>query len=224
MVPGFMGDRRSYREILLKATAMKKIFITLFLFLIWVGIGCSENYEPQNGDIIFQTSKSPQSLAIQKATNSKFSHMGIVYLKNNTPYVYEAIEPVKLTSLDAWIKRGTGSHFSVKRLSNAKAVLTPKALEKMLVAGKVFEGKHYDLYFEWTDKKIYCSELVWKIYKRALDIELGKLQKMKEFNLSDPIVQKKLHERFGKTIPKNETVISPAAILASDKLLTVYEQ
>src|SRR5690606_5876902 len=33
----------------------------------------------QNGDIIFQTSKSSQSQAIQLATKSKYSHMGIIY-------------------------------------------------------------------------------------------------------------------------------------------------
>ena len=33
-------------------------------------------------------------------------------------------------------------------------------------------NKDYDLYFEWSDDKIYCSELVWKIYKNGADIEL----------------------------------------------------
>ena len=32
----------------------------------------------QNGDIIFQSSQSDQSIAIQLATHSKYSHMGIV--------------------------------------------------------------------------------------------------------------------------------------------------
>lgn len=35
--------------------------------------------EIQNGDIIFQTSTSGQSKAIQIATGSKYSHMGIIY-------------------------------------------------------------------------------------------------------------------------------------------------
>ncbi len=34
----------------------------------------------QNGDIIFQESKSSQSKAIQLATNSRYSHMGIIYI------------------------------------------------------------------------------------------------------------------------------------------------
>jgi hypothetical protein len=40
--------------------------------------GCGR-YQPRNGDIIFQTSLSDQSVAIQAATKSPYSHLGIVY-------------------------------------------------------------------------------------------------------------------------------------------------
>ena len=203
---------------------MHKIFIILLLFISSSGYSCSKEYKAQNGDIIFQTSQSSQSVAIQRATKSKYSHMGIVYIKNGQPFVFEAIEPVKLTPFVDWVARGVGGHFVVKRLSKARERLTPEALERMLEVGKTFEGRHYDLYFEWSDDRIYCSELVWKIYKRALDLEVGELETMGEFDLSDPLVQEKVRERFGESLPKTETVISPAAIFASDLLVTVYEQ
>ena len=66
-----------------------------------------------SGDIIFQTSKSSQSKAIQLATKSKYSHMGIIYETDGELYVYEAIQPVTLTKLDKWIKRGENSHYVV---------------------------------------------------------------------------------------------------------------
>ena len=66
----------------------------------------SSKIEFQNGDIIFQTSMSNQSKAIQLATNSRYSHMGIIYENEGQYYVYEAIQPVKLTPLEQWIKRG----------------------------------------------------------------------------------------------------------------------
>jgi hypothetical protein len=65
-------------------------------------------YEPRNGDIVFQTSRSPQSLAIQLATKSPYSHMGIVYVQGGAPFVFEAVQPVKLTPLRSWIERGAG--------------------------------------------------------------------------------------------------------------------
>jgi len=203
---------------------MQKIFMILLILLSCFSYGCSDEYLAQNGDIIFQTSRSSQSVAIQRATKSKYSHVGIVYIKNGQPFVFEAIEPVKLTPFADWVARGDGGLYVVKRLSNAKERLTSEALERMLEVGKTFEGRHYDLYFEWSDDRIYCSELVWKIYKRALNLEVGELQTMEEFDFSDPLVQAKVRERFGESLPKNETVISPAAIFASDLLVTVYER
>jgi hypothetical protein len=54
----------------------------------------------QNGDIIFQTSLSTQSKAIQLATNSPYSHCGIIYKDGEKFYVFEAVQPVKKTPLN----------------------------------------------------------------------------------------------------------------------------
>jgi hypothetical protein len=64
------------------------------------------NTEIKNGDLIFQTSLSEQSKAIQSATKSKYSHCGIIYRENKQYYVFEAVQPVKATALDRWIARG----------------------------------------------------------------------------------------------------------------------
>lgn len=55
----------------------------------------AENDQIKNGDLIFQTSLSGQSKAIQIATKSKYSHCGIIYIDNGRFYVFEAIQPVK---------------------------------------------------------------------------------------------------------------------------------
>ena len=47
----------------------------------------------------------------------------------------------------------------------------------MRQVGESFRGRPYDLTFEWSDERIYCSELVWKIYERALGIEIGPPQR-----------------------------------------------
>lgn len=177
----------------------------------------------QNGDIIFQTSTSEQSKAIQIATGSKYSHMGIVYKQENEFFVYEAVQPVKLTPLNDWIKRGENGHFVVKRIKNAENLLTTETLKKMKQIGDKFNGKDYDLYFEWSDSKIYCSELVWKIYKNAIGLEIGKLEKLGDFDLTDKEVKQKLKERYGDNIPKNEVVISPSSMFNSDLLITIFK-
>ncbi|RZJ52193.1 MAG: YiiX family permuted papain-like enzyme [Flavobacterium sp.] len=176
----------------------------------------------QDGDIIFQTSESPQCEAVRIATKSKFSHCGIIFLINGKQFVFEAVQPVKLTPFTDWIKHGKDNKYVVKRLKD-NSVLNPAVLEKMKQYGQQFDGKEYDAYFEWTDNRIYCSELVWKIYKNGAGIELSKLQKMKDFNLDDPRVQKILKERYGNNIPLEEKVVSPSNLADSNLLVTVTD-
>ena len=178
----------------------------------------------KNGDIIFQTSKSRQSKAIQLATGSRYSHMGIIYENDGQFFVYEAVQPVKLTPLTEWINRGENGHYVIKRLENADQVLTNLTLTKMKQIGEQFKGKSYDIYFEWSDDRIYCSELVWKIYKQATNIEIGKLEQLSDFDLGNEIVKAKMKERYGSNIPMDEKVISPAAMFNSDKLITIEEK
>lgn len=178
----------------------------------------------RDGDIIFQTSQSDQSVAIQRATLSPFSHCGMIFYRNGKPYVFEAASTVQFTPIKKWIARGSGGHFVVRRLKDAGTALTGKAVAKLRAAAMRFQGKPYDLTFEWSDDRIYCSELVWKAYDRGLSIRIGNPQQMKEFNLSDPVVAQKLKERYGTRIPMNEPVISPGAIYKSDLLETVMKK
>ncbi len=176
----------------------------------------------RDGDIIFQTSKSSQSQAIQAATHSKYSHMGVLFQQAGTWYVYEAVGSVKSTALKEWIARGSGQHYAVKRL-RSPAPLSVAQLKLLKDAGLKFRGKQYDQYFGWSDEKIYCSELVWKMYKSALDIELGKLSTLESFDLSSPAVKTKLKERYGKNVPLQEKAITPRDIYDSGKLTAIYE-
>ncbi len=179
--------------------------------------------EIKDGDIIFQTSLSSQSKAIQLATQSAYSHCGIIYKENGQHYVFEAIQPVKTTPLDQWIARGENQHFVIKRLKNANQILTDETLQKMKTEGEKFKGKNYDLTFEWSDDNIYCSELIWKIYQRATGIEIGKLETLRDFDLTHEVVIQKMKERYGDKIPMDEIVISPQSIFESDLLETILD-
>ena len=85
------------------------------------------------GDIIFHTSKSSQSKAIQLATSSKYSHVGILFFINNAWTVLEAVQPVKLTPLNEWIQRGVNQEFVVKRLKERNNLLTNHLLDSELI-------------------------------------------------------------------------------------------
>jgi hypothetical protein len=174
----------------------------------------------KEGDIIFQSSSEGQGLAIQLATHSPYSHVGMIIKQNNQWMVLEAIQPVCITPLQEFIDRGDDKKYVVKRLK-----------EGSFTGGECLEtykkknlGKPYDAYFGWGDDRLYCSELVWKVYKNCCNKEIGKLEMIKDLDLSNPIVQYKLKERYGKNIPYEEKVISPGAMFDSELLMEVYKK
>jgi len=195
---------------------MQKTLIAIALSLLFVAN--ARAYKPVVGDIVFQTSTSAQSNAVQAATHSAYSHMGIVLRQNDKPMVLEAVQPVKFTELNAWFARGKGQHYVVKRLNSP---ISAESRSRFNLEAAKYIGKPYDLTFEWSDEKIYCSELVWKIYKEAVGVELAPLAKLGSFDLTSSAVKSKLKERYGSNIPVNEPVIAPSAIFDSSLLITI---
>ncbi len=195
----------------------------VFILLSMVGCGAGELPSLKDGDLVFQDAQSPQSAALRIATNSPYTHMGVIFIEEGGPLVYEAVGPVKYTPLKKWIQQGSNGHFVVKRLKERDQILNEESIRKLRDAGEIYEGRPYDFHFGWSGDRIYCSELVWKMYKTALGVEIGRLQRFRDFDLSDPIVVKILRERFPEGIPEDEIVISPASMFKSNLLGTVYE-
>lgn len=194
---------------------MKKLIIGILITLFFTN--CSSQ-EFKDGDIIFHTSKSSQSKMLQIATNSNITHVGVIFFKSGKPYVFEAVNPVKVTPLKEFINRGVGSKYSIKRTKNP---LSSSELKIMIEYGKRQLGKPYDSKFEWSDSKIYCSELVWKIYHYA-GIRLCDIKTFSEFNLNRPIVKQAINSRYKGKFNINESVVAPIDLYNSDKLKTVY--
>ena len=195
---------------------MQKALISITVSLL--AVATARAYTPEAGDIVFHTSTSAQSAAVQAATHSPYSHMGVVLLRNGKPMVLEAVQPVKYTELKAWLNRGKGQHYVIKRL---KSPLSASTSSRLNIEAAKYVGKPYDLTFEWSNDRIYCSELVWKLYKEATGIELAPLARLGSFDLEAPAVKAKLKERYGSSIPTNEPVIAPSAIFESSLLTTV---
>jgi uncharacterized protein YycO len=197
---------------------MKQFLLCIFLLVISKAL--LADYTPQTGDVVFQVLLSDQSRAIQLATKSQYSHVGIVIIKNNEPMVFEAVGPVRYIKWKDWVAQGDKKHYVAKRM---KTPPSEEIIKTIVNNTKIYEGKAYDFPFSWTDEKIYCSELVWKLYKAA-DIELSPLSKLGSFDLTHPAVKAKLKERYGNNIPLNEKVVPPSALFDSDLLVTVDEK
>ncbi len=176
----------------------------------------------REGDLIFHESTSNQSEMVRALTDSRWTHMGVIFQELGGPVVLEAVSPVRRTPLREWIGRGREQRYVVKRLRDADTRLAPETLGKMRKLGASWLGRPYDARFRWDDQTLYCSELVYKLFDRAADVRLGKLQTAAEMNLDDEKVQQALRKRFANArFDPTETVVTPDSIFNDDQLVDV---
>jgi hypothetical protein len=196
---------------------MKKLFVFLFLNLS-LFISAQIPKEVKDGDIVFIVNPSGQGKAIQLATKSKYTHVGIVFYENGEPMVYHAVEPVSVNTLEEFVSMSNDGKCQIKRLKDNSS-LSKENIASMLKEAKKLLGVHYDIYFGWSDKELYCSEFVWKLYNRYTRLEIGKPRALKEFDLSHPAVKEIMKARYGSNIPYNEKMISPGDMYESELLV-----
>ena len=137
--------------VLLMAVAIAATFITRAI--IYRPIECDKW---QEGMVIFHESKSQQSPLIKAVTASRWTHCGIVVKTSEGLKVLEASKTVRLVPVEEFCKRGKVGDYIV--------CLPRKRLSKP-ISYKKYLGQPYDLSFKFDNGKMYCSELVWIIYK-----------------------------------------------------------
>jgi uncharacterized protein YycO len=201
---------------------VRALFLSLGVAALLAACGGTEDYVPRDGDLVFHTSRTAQSEAIRRATGSEYTHVGVVYVEDGRAFVFEAVEPVRSTPLEEWVGRGEGERFVAKRLRDADDVLTPAAVDRLRELGESYRGRPYDWVFAWSDSALYCSELVWKLYDRAVGVRIGEPGTLGDFDLSHPEVRRTIERRWPDGFPGEERAIAPSEMFASEELVTVY--
>lgn len=171
----------------------------------------------RDGDVVFQRSTSSQADAIALATGSEWTHTGVVRIVDEQPWVLEATSPVKLTPLQDWAARGEGGRFEVRRSSTP---WTPEALARLDALQAEWLGRPYDAAFGWDDDALYCSELVEKVYERALGVELARRRRVDDYTIDDPALRRAMVARWGR-IPSELRVVAPSDLFGSAALVPV---
>ena len=195
-----------------------KILLLAMCVLSVISESCmSQSFK--NGDIIFHTSKSSQSKLVKIITKSKLTHCGIIFYQKGHPYVFEAVQPVKITPLKQWVNRGVNKKYIVCRV---KTPLNNYQLNEMYNYANSLLGKNYDSKFEWSDKNMYCSELVYKVFV-AGDRFIGQAKKFSDYNLNNTVVKTAIKKRYGNSINLNEMVITPVDLYNSSNVKTIYD-
>jgi len=174
-------------------------------------------YQPQEGDILFQSlPKNDLVIAIEGATESPYSHCGVVVKRSGSWYVNEAIGPVKDTSLFVWIARGRAGKFAVYRLREKYRKYIPAFISEL----NQHQGKPYDIRYDLDDESIYCSELIYKAFRDASGIELGDLAKLGDLNWGP---YKEIIEGIeGGNAPVERRMITPRNLSEADELEKIY--
>lgn len=176
----------------------------------------------EDGDLIFQESRSRQSEMVRALTRSRWTHVGVVFHDGSGPMVFEAISPTSLTPLSKWIARGRDGDYVVKRLRDASTRLSPDTKAKLSALGKTWLGRPYDPKFRWDDDALYCSELVHKLFERGAGVTLGRIERADAMNLDDERVKRALKKRFSPgAFDPAEPVVTPDSIFNDEELVEV---
>lgn len=169
----------------------------------------------RTGDVVFHTSRSRQSLAIQAATDSPLSHVGLVEVTHQGVFVVEAVQPVQRVPFAKWKARGVDGRILVLRPES----LPDARREAALKVAKQFLGRPYDWRFGWGDEALYCSELVRKAYARGAAMEYGKMERLGSLRVEK--LGPQLKERYG-TVPLDLELVTPASLARDTRLAVVH--
>lgn len=145
----------------------------------------------KDGDLIFQTSWTDQSLAIGLATASPYIHGGIIRQAGSGFVVIEAAATVKETPLREWIGRGILGRFALYRHRD----LNPGLASRLLEAAKAYYGRLYDHYFSFDNDTIYCSELIYLAFKDA-GIAVDAPEKIAALYINNAMTKKLIEQRW----------------------------
>ncbi len=180
---------------------MKKIVFTLIILMFWSCRQGGDLTALREGDIVFIETKSFQSKFIKLGMMSIWSHCGIAV---NTPegvQIMEADTTVRILPIKRFIDRSIGGKYIIKRPS--QQLTQPIDKDKWL-------GRWYDLKFSFDNEEVYCSELVWLIYKDQ-GIELCPPVRIDEHSMVRlPIMQRALEERG---ISPKQFAVAPCDLL-----------
>ncbi|SFV65710.1 hypothetical protein MNB_SV-13-1768 [hydrothermal vent metagenome] len=200
-------------------TLLRILLASTMVYLVVLPTYSYLSYSPQKGDLVFQSlPKMDLVVAIEGVTDSPYSHVGIVIEKDGSWVVREAIGAVIDTPLYLWIIRGRAGGLDVFRLKDAYK----KNIPQLIVETNKYLGLPYDVQYEMDDKKIYCSELIYKAYRDATTQKMGTLFALGKMNWKP--YQKTIEKYEKGAIPLERKMITPRHLSESkylEKVLSV---
>ncbi len=188
----------------------------VWLIALFLLLSCNTHVENkwwflQTGDIVFQESLYPNHQVMGWLSKNNINHFGIILEKDNRYYVIEVLNGVQKTPMDDWVFRGKNQEYMALRLRER-----PDNMERLTIELLKSLKKPTDSLFSWTDDAYYNAELVYKVYERALNIQLGKFRVVLTRTLAPEVQQQMGKYRY--LLPPKVEFIAPIDILSDRKL------
>jgi len=165
----------------------------------------------QNGDLIFRRGTSIEShIVLLTDQNSEYSHIGMIYKIKDKLFVIHTVpkendaDPgyIKLESVDEFLSNGKAARVAIYRLiqnSSENINIASKYAYECYLKKYCFDNS-YDLV---TDAQLYCTELIWKAYKKAgVDLVCDRLRNIdviiadRIMIMPSPIIKSKLLKKI----------------------------
>jgi hypothetical protein len=193
------------------------------VLILFVSFGSfSQTVSLKTGDLLFQSMNcGPLCEAINQVTagyqGHDFSHMGLVYVQNDSIFVIEASgSAVKKTPYETF-KSYTTEKMFVGRLKQKYQAYIPEAIAFALQQ----IGIPYDEAYLYDNGKYYCSELIYDAFLHAYKKPLFELLPMtfKSPKSNEYFeVWSDYYKQLNIEIPEGKPGCNPGGISTSDKL------
>jgi Permuted papain-like amidase enzyme, YaeF/YiiX, C92 family len=184
--------------------------INFFLFLLFICIACKQNKKEtvpsapdpkkmaanytriqqlksvmQSGDMIFRNGNDEVSRAARSFNrkDTSFSHCGLVFIENDSPFVYHALggsynpsQKLLRQPLDSFCNPAENNAVGIYRYPLTTAQLNGL---QQVVHTYHKAGIKFDLFFNYlSDDEMYCAEFVFKALNKALKGSLSSYVRM----------------------------------------------
>ncbi len=147
--------------------------------------------DPPSGSLIFQQRQDLEGTALSLATDSPYTHVGIIRITGGGPYVMQssaATNGVEEVPLEEFINSGVDQKFAIyvtmQDYRPEGQLNSPASL-----AAYDYYNRPYDYYYQQDSLAIYSAELIFKIFKDT-GHPIGKLRKIGDLNFDTEVGRK----------------------------------
>ena len=175
----------------------------------------------KEGDLIFSSIDLLVCRQVARETGSWSSHVGFVIRENNQWVVVESKVPfVCKTPLKKFIQRTRNGQIMVRRL---KQPLTAQQIAKLKQLTEKYLGRLYHSGFDFDSDRLFCSKLVYLIYKKAAGVELGQILTLETLiNQNSQASSGLSHLWYLGSVPWQRRTLTPASQINDPQLSTVF--